>query len=122
LKAAWFCAYIRYLSNINSGESNIHPEYRQDHHAVFWYNWHDAVCSRKTDILCFEPVRQGPNQSGKEEKKDWLFEEVVVAFSCPPLRLLGRSPFSDIFRVCEGAPLFSLTYLANFTPFFHHLF
>jgi hypothetical protein len=56
------------------------------------------VCSRKTDILCFEPVRQGPNQSGKEEKKDWLFEEVVVAFSCPPLRLLGQESLQRYFQ------------------------
>jgi hypothetical protein len=48
------------------------------------------VCNGKTDILCLEPVRQGPNQSGKEKKKDWLFEEVLIAFSCPPLRLLGQ--------------------------------
>jgi hypothetical protein len=108
-----FCACTPDTHNINYGEADILQEYRQGRLAVFAGNWLDAMCRCRMDILCFEPVRQGQNQSDEEEKKDWLFEEVLITFSCPPLWLLGRSPFSDICKVREGAPLFSLTYLVR---------
>jgi hypothetical protein len=83
MMAAWFCTCIPYLRNINSGESRIRPEYPQAPLAAFVGNWLDAMCLCRMDILCFEPVRQGPNQSDEEEKKDWLFEEVLITFFLP---------------------------------------
>ena len=105
--AAWFCACIPYLRNINSDESNIRPEYPLDHHAAFVNNWLDAMCRCRMDILCFEPVRQGPNQSDKEDKKDWLFEEVLITFFLP--FLLGNwagVPSTIIARYMRGLLFF----------------
>jgi hypothetical protein len=36
--------------------------------------------------------------------------------------ILGRSPFRGIVKIREGTPYLSLTYLADFISFFHHLF
>jgi len=66
----------------------------------------------------FFAVRPGQYQCGGEDKKGWVFEEVLVTFSC---LVMGRSPLVSIRKVREGAPYPSITYLAHFIEFFHHL-
>ncbi len=80
-------------------------------------NWNNAVGYRKMDNRLFAVDSPGLYQCDVEDEKGWLFQVILVTFSC--LSVLGRSPLC-ICEVREGTPYLSITYLAHFSTLFQH--
>jgi hypothetical protein len=81
----------------------------------------DLAARCNIDIHLAGGALQDPYQDGKEVKKDWLSEAILVALILPFFEVLGRSPFGASVKIREGTPLPSLTHLAHFRLFFHLL-
>ena len=67
---------------------------------VYVGSWNGVVDHRNKGNLLFAADQQNQDQYGGEEKKDWLFEEVLVTFSC--LFVSGRSPLGVFARYVRG--------------------
>lgn len=85
---------------------------------AFADNWNDVKTHRSMGNLQLFAFLPSLHQYGEEGKKGWLFEEVLVTFSCLNM---GRSPLGSIRKVREGTPCPSITYLAHLKHLFHHL-
>jgi len=102
-------------------------EFLQVHPVVFVRNWLDVMVHRNMDTHLAGVDSQDPHQCGEEDKKDWLFEVILLALILPFICLwhiclvLGRSPFGGSGKIREGTPLPSLTHLAHIRLFIHQL-
>ena len=63
-------------------------------------SWNNAVNFRKMDNRLFVVDPQGQCQCGGEDEIGWLFEVILVTFSC--LVVLGRSPLGVFARYVRG--------------------
>ena len=90
--------------------------------AAYGRNWTGSADGHSKDSSVHAAFGKDPCQSGGEDQKGWFFEEVRVAYSCPPLLSYGQESLRHISgEVREGTPIPYLTYLADFTSFFHQL-
>jgi hypothetical protein len=83
------------------GPGNL-QEFPQVHPVVYARSWLDVMDHRNMDIHLVGVASQDPYQYGEEEKKDWLFEVILLTLILPFFDFWAGVPSVDLARYVRG--------------------
>ena len=88
---------------------NIDPVSTRVPHGVYVHSWLDVTVRHSADIQLHDAFWQDLNQYGKEDEKDWIFQEVLLTYLLPLYFGFGQESLRGLCRLREGTPILLLT-------------